>query len=80
MARHCIVAYGVQLTGTCQALHSITACFLYGGFDAKVVVVRHRRRPGWALPLAGGTLVTAIALVRYAAAFWYLDDYRAPGL
>ncbi|MFJ8197112.1 DUF6529 family protein [Streptomyces sp. NPDC096152] len=47
---------------------------------ANVVVVRHRRSPGWALPLAGGALVTVIALAWYSAAFWYLNGYWAPGL
>ncbi|MGK4585438.1 DUF6529 family protein [Kitasatospora sp. HPMI-4] len=80
IARHCITAYGVQFAPTRVALHSLTGCFLYGAFVAKVIVVRHRRWPGWALPLAGGTLVTAIALVWYAAAFWYLNGLHAPGL
>jgi hypothetical protein len=80
IAWHCISAYGVRLTDTRRALHSLTGCFLYGAFIAKVVVVRHRRWPGWALPLAGGTLITAIALLWYAAAFWYLNGFQAPGL
>ncbi|MFD8079057.1 DUF6529 family protein [Streptomyces sp. NPDC059718] len=60
-----------------MALHSLAGCFLYGAFVAKVVVVRHRRWPGWALPLAGGALVMMIALAWYSAAFWYLDGYCA---
>ncbi|MFB7010841.1 MULTISPECIES: DUF6529 family protein, partial [unclassified Streptomyces] len=35
---------------------------------------------GWALPLAGGALVTAIALIWYAAALWYLNGFQTPGL
>ncbi|UXY24804.1 DUF6529 family protein [Streptomyces cynarae] len=35
-------------------MHSLAGCFLYGAFVAEVVVVRHRRWSGWALPLAGG--------------------------
>ncbi|MEV7188736.1 DUF6529 family protein [Kitasatospora sp. NPDC093102] len=80
IARHCITAYGVQFTDTRVALHSLTGCFLYGAFVAKVIVVRHRRWPRWALPLAGGTLVTAIALIWYAAPLWYLNGLQAPGL
>ncbi|MFB7668678.1 DUF6529 family protein [Kitasatospora sp. NPDC056138] len=80
IARHCITAYGVQLTDTRVALHSLAGCFLYGAFVAKVIVVRHRRWPGWALPLAGGTLVTLIALIWYVAPFWYLNGFQAPGL
>lgn len=50
---HCIQAYGVQLNGSRAAVHSIAGCFFYGAFAAKVLLVRSRRLPGWALPLAG---------------------------
>jgi hypothetical protein len=80
IAGHCITAYGVQLADTRVALHSLTGCFLYGAFITKVIVVRHRRLPGWALPLAGGILVLAIALLWYTAALWDLNGFQAPGL
>ncbi|MEU6578152.1 DUF6529 family protein [Streptomyces sp. NPDC046805] len=80
IAVHCITAYGVELADPRVALHSLAGCFLYGAFVAKVIVVRHRRWPGWALPLAGGTLVVAIALLWYTAALWYLNGFEAPGL
>jgi hypothetical protein len=70
----------VQLTDTRVAVHSLTGCALYGAFVAKVIVVRHRRLPGWALPVAGGALLCAIALLWYTAAFWYLNGLHAPGL
>ncbi|GAA2746487.1 MULTISPECIES: DUF6529 family protein [Kitasatospora] len=80
IAEHCLVTYGVQLTSPRVALHSITGCVLYGAFVAKVIVVRHRRLPGWALPLAGGVLVCAIGLMWYSGALWYLNGYQVPGL
>ncbi|MER7770101.1 DUF6529 family protein [Kitasatospora sp. NPDC096140] len=80
IAYHCITAYGVQLTDSRIALHSFAGCFLYGAFVAKVIVVRHRRAPGWALPVAGGALVVLIALLWYSAALWYLDGDHVPGL
>lgn len=72
IAYHCITAYGVQLTNTRVAVHSVTGCVLYGAFVAKVVVVRSRRLPGWTLPVAGGLLVAAITTLWYSAALWYL--------
>ncbi|WP_234443711.1 DUF6529 family protein [Streptomyces sp. NRRL B-24484] len=80
IAQHCLVTYGVQLSSPRVALHSITGCVLYGAFVAKVIVVRHRRLPGWALPLAGGVLVCAIGVLWYTGALWYLNGYQAPGL
>ena len=56
VAVHCLIAYGVQLTSPRVAIHSIAGCFFYGAFAAKMLLVHSRRLPGWALPVAGGTL------------------------
>ncbi|WP_433418523.1 DUF6529 family protein [Microtetraspora malaysiensis] len=58
------------------ALHSLAGCFFYGAFAAKVLIVRRRRLPGWALPLAGGTLVILIAILWSSAALWQLCASR----
>ncbi|MFF7754999.1 DUF6529 family protein [Streptomyces sp. NPDC007971] len=78
IAYQCINAYGVDLTNSRKAVHSITGCVLYGVFVAKVLVVRSRQLPGWALPAAGGALVAAIALMWYTAALWFFAG-SAPG-
>lgn len=72
IAYHCITAYGVETTGARVTIHSVAGCFFYGAFVAKIVVVRSRHLPGWALPLAGGSLVTLIAILWYSAALWQL--------
>jgi hypothetical protein len=43
-----------------------------------VLIVRSRRLPGWALPLAGGLLVTLIVVMWYSSALWYFDGSRMP--
>jgi hypothetical protein len=43
-----------------------------------VLIVRSRRLPGWALPLAGGLLVTLIAVMWSWSALWYFDGSRLP--
>lgn len=78
IAYHCVTAYGVELSSSRTAVHSIAGCVLYGAFVAKVLVVRSRRLPGWALPVAGGALVTVIALTWYTAALWFFAG-SAPG-
>ncbi|MEU6545740.1 DUF6529 family protein [Streptomyces sp. NPDC046859] len=80
IAYQCLSAYGVVLTSPRVAIHSITGCVLYGAFAAKVVVVRSHRFPGWTLPLVGGLLFCAIALLWYTAALWQLNGFRTPGL
>jgi hypothetical protein len=78
VAVHCMFAYGVQLGDLRVAVHSVAGCFFYGAFAAKVLIVRSRRLPGWALPLAGGLLVTLIVVMWYSSALWYFDGSRLP--
>jgi hypothetical protein len=76
---HCLNAYGVQLTSVRVAVHSLAGCFFYGAFAAKVLLVRSRRLPGWALPVAGGILVTLAVVLWYSAALWYFHGFTLPG-
>ena len=79
IAYHCALAYGVQTHfDTRIAVHSVAGCFLYGAIAAKVLVVRLGRFPGWVLPLAGGTVVTLVAVLWYTSALWYFDDFTLP--
>jgi len=78
IAVHCLLAYGVQLTGLRVAVHSLAGCFFYGAFTAKVLLVHTRRLPGWALPVAGGTLALIVVLLWYTSALWYYNGYQLP--
>jgi hypothetical protein len=78
VAVHCMFAYGVQLSDLRVAVHSLAGCFFYGAFAAKVLIVQSRRLPGWALPVAGGLLVTLIVVMWYSSALWYFDGSRLP--
>jgi hypothetical protein len=78
VAVHCLIAYGVQLTSPRVAVHSVAGCFFYGAFTAKVLLVRSRRLPGWALPAAGGMLAIIIGVLWYTSALWYYNAYQPP--
>jgi hypothetical protein len=78
IAYHCMLAYGVQTFDTRVAVHSLAGCLFYGAFAAKLVVVRSIRLPGWTLPLAGGALVTLVAVLWYSSALWYFNDFSVP--
>lgn len=81
IAYHCAFAYGVKTNIDARvAVHSLAGCFLYGAIAAKLVIVRSRRLPGWALPLAGGTLVALVAVLWYTSALWYFNNYSLPSL
>lgn len=78
IAVHCLIAYGVQLTSVRVALHSVAGCFFYGAFVAKVLLVQSRRLPGWALPVAGGTLAVVLGVLWYTSALWYYNGFQLP--
>lgn len=80
IAYHCLFAYGFRDFDRRTAVHSIAGCFFYGALTAKVIVVRSRRLPGWALPLAGGTVFTLVVVLWYSAGLWYFNDFDSPGL
>jgi hypothetical protein len=79
IALHCVITYGVHTDLSARvAVHSIAGCFLYGAIVAKLLVIRLGRYPRWVLPLAGGTVVTLIAVLWYTAALWYFNGYSLP--
>jgi Family of unknown function (DUF6529) len=80
VAVHCLIAYGVRLTSPRVAIHSIAGCFFYGAFAAKVLLVHSRRLPGWALPVAGGTLAIVLGVLWYTSALWYYNGFQLPHL
>ena len=80
IAYHCLLAYGFRDFDRRTLVHSIAGCFFYGAFAAKLIVVRSKRLPGWALPVAGGTLVTLVVVLWYSAALWYFNNFDSPGL
>jgi hypothetical protein len=78
IAYHCMLAYGAQTFDKRIAIHSLAGCFFYGAFAAKLIVVRWRSLPGWSLPLAGGVLITIVAVLWYTSALWYFNGYSLP--
>jgi plastocyanin len=80
IAYHCLRSYGFRNYDRRTAVHSTAGCFFYGAFAAKVIIVRWRRLPGWALPIAGGTMFSLVAVLWYSAALWYFNDFDSPGL
>jgi plastocyanin len=77
---HCLFAYGFRDFDRRTLVHSIAGCFFYGAFAAKVIIVRSRRLPRWALPVAGGTMVTLVFVLWYSSALWYFNNFDSPGL
>ena len=71
VAYHCLWALGFQRSEPRLLFHSILGCFFFGAFTAKVIVVQARGLPGWWLPVAGGSLFTALVLLWLSSAGWF---------
>jgi len=73
---HCVTILGWQTPDTRVAVHSLAGTFVYGAFAAKVLVVRDRSLPGWALPTAGLTLASILTLIWLTSSLWYFTNVR----
>jgi hypothetical protein len=73
---HCVTILGFQTPDTRVAVHSLVGTFLYGMFVAKVLVVRDRTLPAWALPTAGLTLASMLGVLWATSSLWYFTNVR----
>lgn len=70
VAYHCIFKLGFQHPDGRVLAHSLFGCAVYGGYAAKVMIVRLHGFPRFMLPLAGATLFTILIGVWYTSALW----------
>jgi hypothetical protein len=76
VAFHCIFILGFSTYNTRVLVHSIVGSFVYGVLVVKLLMVRSRRYPGWALPVAGGTLFAVLVVLWATSAAWYFTNVR----
>ncbi|MGH9209706.1 MAG: DUF6529 family protein [Acidimicrobiales bacterium] len=77
VAYHCLWSLGYEGDPTLDRvfLHSLAGCVFYGAFVSKVLVVRSSGLPGWALPVAGGLVFTALVVVWLTSSFWFFTSF-----
>lgn len=73
---HCVTILGFETPDARVAIHSLVGSFFYGVFAAKVLIVRDRALPGWALPTAGLTLASMLAALWVTSSLWYFTTVR----
>ena len=73
---HCVTILGFSTPDTRIALHSLVGTFFYGIFAAKVLIVRDRSLPVWALPTAGLTLASMLGVLWLTSSLWYFTTVR----
>ncbi|HEX6422062.1 MAG TPA: DUF6529 family protein [Acidimicrobiales bacterium] len=80
VAYHCLWSLGFQDTDTRVLAHSLAGCAFYGAFATKLLALRIERLPGWALPVVGGSLVTALTAVWLTSSLWFFTNVGFPGV
>jgi hypothetical protein len=78
VAAACLWALGFQSGSTRVLAHGLLGCAFYGALAAKVIVVHSKRLPGWALPVVGGLVLTAVVGAGLTSAVWYFATIGAP--
>jgi len=71
VAVHCLYALGFADYEPRVLVHSILGCFFYGAFATKMVVVSAPKAPGWALPVAGGLVFSALTGLWLTSSLWF---------
>ena len=78
VAYACLWSLGFQSSTTRVLLHGVLGCVFYGAFVVKVLAVRIRGLPGWAIPVAGGLVFTALVGVFLTSSVWFFTSSSAP--
>jgi Family of unknown function (DUF6529) len=78
VAVHCIWSLGFVTTTPRVLLHSVAGCLFYGAYASKMVGLRIRGLPGWALPVLGGTVFSLFIVLWLSASLWLFTRHGIP--
>jgi hypothetical protein len=71
VAAHCLYALGFQAFDGRVIAHSLFGCFLYGAFVFKMLILTRDDSPSWALPLAGGLVLSGLTALWMTAVLYF---------
>jgi hypothetical protein len=72
VAVHCLYALGFQAFDGRVIAHSLFGCFFYGAFVFKMLILTRDDSPKWALPLAGGLVLSGLTALWTTAVLYFL--------
>lgn len=78
VAVHCMWALGFGTRSPRVLAHSVAGCAFYGAYAAKMLGLRMRGLPSWALPVLGGTVLSLFAVLWLTAALWFFTRSGLP--
>jgi hypothetical protein len=78
VAFHCIWSLGYVTTTSRVLVHSTAGCLFYGAYTTKMIGLRVRGLPGWALPVLGGSVLSLFLAVWLTSALWLFTRHGIP--
>jgi hypothetical protein len=78
VALNCIWSLGFATYNWRVVLHSVFGCLFYGAYAAKMLGLRLKGLPGWALPVLGGAVLTLLVGLWLTAALWFFTRTGVP--
>jgi hypothetical protein len=78
VAFHCLWSLGFATTSTRVVVHGLAGCAFYGAYAAKMLALRTRGLPGWALPVLGASVLTSLVLLWLTGALWFFTRSGLP--
>ena len=78
VAVHCMWSLGFGTQNARVVVHSVAGCLFYGAYAAKMLGLRMRGLPGWALPVLGGSVLTLVVTLWLTAALWFFTRSGLP--
>lgn len=78
VAVHCMWSLGFGTQNLRVVVHSAAGCLFYGAYAAKMLGLRIRGLPGWALPVLGGSVLTLVVTLWLTAALWFFTRSGLP--
>lgn len=78
VAFHCMWALRFATASVRVVAHSVAGCLFYGAWSAKMLGLRLRGLPGWALPVLGGAVLSLLVLLWLTAALWFFTRSGVP--
>jgi hypothetical protein len=78
VALNCIWSLGFATYNWRVVLHSLFGCLFYGAYAAKMLGLRVKGLPGWALPVLGGAVLSTLVALWLTAALWFFTRTGVP--
>lgn len=78
VALNCLYSLGWSDYSNRTLVHSIAGCVFYGAYSAKMLGLRLRNLPGWAIPFFGGLLFASFIVLWSTSAAWFFSTSGRP--